>query len=484
MKRKALLALAATLLAWPGCKASSKPTESTPSQTTRRPNFLFIYTDDQRYDGVGCIQREMGDRARFPWFTTPNMDRIAAEGMRFHNAFVVNSLCAPSRSCFLTGQYSHLNGVANNHTPMPEDIENSAKILTANGYATAYIGKFHHAHQIDRPGFAYIASYLGQGNYYGSAFNVNGQMQTPSGWVDDAATDYTIRYLQDHMRDHPDQPFDIVLGFKSPHDPRTPPPRAARRFADHEYASVPNLNIPSIYPPGKAKWMGTWLLPKTQLDYFRCISAVDDDLGRILTALDRLHLSDNTVVIYTTDNGIYLGEHELADKRTAYDESLRIPLLLRWPGHVPPGKVVDQMALNIDLPETLLDLAGAKIPATMQGMSWQPLWTESHPHWRNAFFYEYFKENGYDAPQTLAVRTDNAKLIKYPDHPEWTELFNLKTDPYETHNLANDPASADLLQKMETKFAQQKSAVKFRVPPYADPQNSPENNPNPKHPAG
>lgn len=268
----------------------------------------------------------------------------------------------------------------------------------------------------------------------------------------------------------------MVLGFKSPHDPRTPPPRAAHRFANHEYNPVPNLHTPSIYPPGKAKWMGTWLLPKTQLDYFRCISAVDDDLGKILDTLDRLHIADNTVVIYTTDNGIYLGEHELADKRTAYDESMRIPLLLRYPGRAPAGKVVNQMVLNIDLPETLLDYAGIPIPSSMQGFSWRPLIEQANlpwSRWRHIFFYEYFKERGYDAPTTVAVRTDDFKLIEYPGHPQWTELFTLRDDPYETHNLVHDPRASELLHAMQKSLAERETALHYRIPPYADPQNAP-----------
>lgn len=455
-----------------GCftrQSKSQAATTQPVASAQRPNFLFIYTDDQRWDGMSCVQKEMGDKARFPWFKTPNMDRLAAGGVRFRNAFVVNALCSPARSCFLTGKYSHLNGVANNHTPMPEDELNSAKVLAAAGYATAYIGKFHHARQKDRPGFEYIASYIGQGQYGDCPFNVNGVMTPTSGWVDDVATDYAIRYMEDHAKNHPDQPFDMVLGYKSPHDPRTPPPRAANRFADHEYNDVPNLHVPSIYPPGNAKWFGVWLLPKTQLDYFRCVSAVDDDLGKLLDALDRLHLAKNTVVVYTTDNGIYLGEHELADKRTAYDECLRIPLLIRWPGHIPANETRDQLVLNIDMPETLIDFAGLPTPPSMQGLSWRPLFSQKSPPWRHIFFYEYFHENHYDAPTTLAVRTDTSKLIEYPGHPQWTELFDLKNDPYETHNLVQNPAAAKLLGHMQAEFDAQAKQVKFRIPPYADP---------------
>lgn len=440
---------------------------------SERPNFLFIYTDDQRYDAMGCVQRAQGARGRFPWFETPNMDRLARQGVRFKNAFVVNSLCAPSRSCFLTGLYSHLNGVANNHTPMPEDAMTSARILGDAGYATAYIGKFHHDNQKDRPGFQYLASYIGQGEYYHCPFNVNGKMETPAGWVDDVATDYAIAYIQEHQRTHPEQPFDMVVGFKAPHDPRTPPPRAAYRFAGDHYRPVPNLDSKPPYPPGRAAWMGTWVTQKTQLDYMRCISADDDDLGRLLDALDRLHLTRNTVVIFTSDNGIYLGEHGLADKRTAYEESMRIPMIIRYPGHPPAGVVLDQMVLNIDVPETLLDFAGVKIPGFMQGMSWKPLLTQPNPPWRHAFFYEYFIERHYQAPTNTAVRTDSAKLIKYLDHPEWTELYNLETDPYETRNLVKNPAYAKLFQHMQSLYKQLAKKVKFRIPSYADPQSAP-----------
>ncbi|HWB53886.1 MAG TPA: sulfatase/phosphatase domain-containing protein, partial [Tepidisphaeraceae bacterium] len=181
------------------------------------------------------------------------------------------------------------------------------------------------------------------------------------------------------------------------------------------------------------------------------------------------HLSKNTIVIYTTDNGIYLGEHELADKRTAYDECLRIPMLVRWPGHIPAGEVLNQMVLNIDVPETLIDYAGLPVPKSMQGMSWKPLLENKDAKWRHSFFYEYFHENHYDAPTTLAVRTDTAKLIEYLGHPQWAELFDLKDDPYETHNLVQNPADAALLGHMEALFTKDAKIVRFRVPPYADP---------------
>jgi arylsulfatase A-like enzyme len=474
LRRTFLSVLGLFMLCLAGCRSDGGASTTTrpaaeSAAAAARPNFLFIITDDQRWDAVGCVQREMGDAGRFPWFTTPNMDRLAREGVRFRNAFVVNSLCAPSRSNFITGRYSHLNGVTNNHTPMPVDADNSAKVLKRAGYATAYIGKFHHDSQKERPGFDYVASYIGQGKYENCPFNVNGTMVTRSGWTDDVATDLTIEYLRDHVKNHPDQPFNVVLGIKAPHDPRTPPARAKERFKGETFRPVPNLAAQPPYPPGKARNEGTKATTDAQLDYFRCISAADDCLGRVLDALDELKLADNTVVVFTSDNGFYLGEHHLADKRSAYDESMRIPLLVRYPRGAAKGKVIDEMVLNIDVPSTFVDLAGVPAPESMQGRSWRPLLARGNAaKWRGAFLYEYFLERGYDAPTLTAVRTPRAKLIKYAGHPEWTELFDLAKDPYETRNLARDPAARDLLARMEQEHDRQAALVHYQVPAYAD----------------
>lgn len=194
-------------------------------------------------------------------------------------------------------------------------------------------------------------------------------------------------------------------------------------------------------------------------NYFRTLMGVDENVGRILNALDELKLAENTVVIFTSDNGFYLGEHGLGDKRSAYEESMRIPFLVRYPKLGVKGKVVDEMVLNIDLAPTLLDFAGVPIPQEMQGRSWKPLLTGAAKDWRKAFFYEYFWERNFGPPTMLAVRMETAKLIKYPGHDEWTELFDLKTDPYERKNLANDPAFQSLREQMERELERQAKAV-------------------------
>jgi len=426
----------------------------------RKPNFLFVFTDDQRWDAVGVVQREMGDLGRYPWFKTPNMDRLAAEGVRFRNAFVTLSLCSPSRAAFLTGRYNHFNGVANNTTPFPGNSVSYGSLLGASGYKTAYIGKWHMGGQSgQRPGFSYSASFIGQGKYVDCPFEIDGKLQPTSGWVDDVSTDFAIDFIKRHR----DVPFSVTVGFKACHQPFLPPERAKDRFAGDEARPVPNLGAPAIYRTKAAVAKGT------NLGYFRCISAADDNLGRLLGTLDELGLADDTVVIFTTDNGYYLGEHGLLDKRSAYDESLRIPLLVRYPKRFPKGKVLDEIALNIDVAPTLLDLAGVATPPEMQGRSWVPLLEGKGVGWRESFFSEYFFENRFpDTPTTLAVRTRDAKLIKYPGHEEWTELFDLATDPYETKNLIADPEHKGLLERMTAEFDRQTKEVGFRVPDYAD----------------
>lgn len=433
----------------------------------RRPNFVFIYSDDQRWDALSVVQQEQGDGARYPWFKTPHMDRIASGGARFRNAFVTLSLCAPSRAAFLTGRYNHLNGVVDNSTPFPENNVTHATLLRAAGYRTAYIGKWHMGNQRGaRPGFDYSASFVGQGKYFDGAFEINGTATPTKGWVDDVSTDYAI----DFIRENQARPFSLVLGFKSSHVPLEPPPRARERFTGDEWRVTPSMRPASraIYRPAPAAHAAPPAKRPTNLNYFRCLSAIDDCVGRVLDTLDTLGLAEDTVVVFASDNGFYQGEHGLGDKRSAYDESLRIPLLLRYPRAVKPGLRVDQMVLNLDLAPTFLEWAGVSVPREMQGRSVVPLVTGRAVDWRHAFFYEYFQEAAYPlTPTMFAVRTDTAKLIVYPGHEEWTELFDLAIDPYELRNLATESSHQRLLADMRTEFARQRAAVEYRDPPAA-----------------
>ena len=450
-----------------------------------RPNFLFIYTDDQRWDAMGVVQREQGEKARFPWFKTPNMDRLASEGVRFRNAFVVNALCSPSRAAFLTGRYNHLNGIANNHTPFPTNNVTHASLLRSAGYRTAYVGKWHMNGQKERPGFDFAASYIGHGRYMNCPFLVNGETTKTEGWVDDVSTDFGIDFLRQNRTNN----FLLIVGYKSPHGPFAPPGRLADAFASD--MPRPAVNATNA-PPYKGKFNprqqpntaaanmtpdGSTPGPRTDMmrNYLRTIAAVDENLGRLLNTLDDLGLAKNTMVVYASDNGFYLGEHGLSDKRSAYDESMRIPLLLRYPPLISKEMAVDAMVLNVDLAPTFLDFAGVKIPTTMQGTSWRPLLqtsiqgTTSTVPWRTSFFYEYFYERNFAIPTTLAVRTENAKLIKYPGHDDWTEMFDLKADAYEQRNLFNAPGSKAMRERLLAEFDRQAKEAGFKVPEYADP---------------
>ena len=429
----------------------------------RRPNFLFIFTDDQRWDAMGVVQREQVEQARFPWLRTPAMDRLATEGVRFRNAFDTLSLCSPSRAALLTGRYNHLNGVIDNRTPFRADQGSYAKLLTAAGYRTAYFGKWHMGRQAgQRPGFDHSASFIGQGKYNDCPFEINGVMTPTRGWVDDVSTDLAIRWLK---KKH-EKPFMMVVGFKSPHSPRggkNLPDRLRDLYAGETSRAVPNLGVPPIFrkpDPKSGKFFQGLVDQEVHLDYMRHVTGADQNLGRLLGALDDLDLSEDTVVIYSSDNGYYLGEHCSGDKRSLYEESIRIPLLVRYPRLFAKGAVVDEMVLNIDLAPTLLDLAGVVVPAEMQGASWRPLAEGKRPKsWRQSFFAEYYKELG-GVPTLYGVRTKTHKLIVYPGHPEWTELFDLKSDPYEVKNLAAD---SELSVRLHTELERLAKEVRYRA---------------------
>ncbi len=436
-----------------------------------RPSFLFILTDDQRWDAMGVVQNEQGEKGRFPWLQTPNLDRLAREGVRFRNAFVVNSLCSPSRASFLTGTYGHRNGIRDNQTPLPTDAVTYASLLGAAGYMTGYVGKWHMDKQPGaRPGFHYSASYIGQGRYPDCPFLVNGKETATHGWVDDVSTDYAIEFL----RGSKGKPFLLAVGFKACHSPFKPPDRHAAAYAGRQARAVPNLatRAPYLTGSGPENLVGSWFPAADSprlLDYMRCVAAIDENVGRIMKELDRLGLDDSTVVVFASDNGFYLREHGLGDKRTAYEESLRIPLLMRLPRSAAKGKLLDHIVLNIDLAPTFLDLAGVPVPNEMQGQSWRPLLEGKPSDWRHSYYYEYFHERPFASPHTQAVRTDNAKLIKYPGHPEWTEMFDLATDPYETKNLIDDPAKAGLRRELEAEFNRQAERIARDIMPPSRP---------------
>jgi arylsulfatase A-like enzyme len=441
-----------------------------------KPNILFIYTDDQSYDALSVVQKEQGEKGRFPWLQTPNLDRLAAEGVRFRNAFVVNSICSPSRAVNLTGLYNHHrgNGIATNFRPFPANNITHATLMRADGYTTAYVGKWHMGNQRERPGFDHFATYAGHGQYTDCPFIVDGKDIPTTGWIDDVATDYAIDFIKKQKSSA--KPWSLILGFKTPHQPWEPPARAKDLYAGEVARTVPNVLTPPIYvrkqnQAAKGQKPVPPTLP-TNLDYFRCVKAMDDCMGRLLDSLDQTGFASNTIVIFTSDNGVYLGAHAAGDKRSAYDESLRVPFIVRDPflGPEARGRTADEMVLNLDLAPSLLVYAGLPVPEEMQGVNWRPLLTGKNVPWRQSWFYEYFAENQKDTnvPDITAVRTADAKLIRYPGHRAWTELFDLKADPYEIRNLIDDPAAADLKAKMLAEHERLAREIDFHVPKFVD----------------
>lgn len=437
----------------------------------KRPNFLFIITDDQRWDAIAAVQQEQGDKARFPWLETPALDKLKSQSASFRSAFCTTSLCSPSRASFLTGQYTHTHGVTNNHSPFPTGATTYATVLKEHGYRTGYVGKWHMGNEEQRPGFDYSASFRGQGKFFQCPVIVrkDGDRKEviADKWIDDASTDFAI----DFLRENKERPFLLTVGFKSVHGPREPHPDQRTSYTGENTRPVPNVeayapflpekkNNPAKNNPGNPKL----------LDYFRTLTSADRSLGRLLDEVDSLGLDNNTIVIFTSDNGYYLGEHGLGDKRSAYEESLRLPLLVRSPFHDEKKSAVEPIVLNIDLAPTIVDLAGLPVPSSFQGKSLKPLLEGSKPDtWRKDFLYEYFYERNFRNPPVVAIRTENEKLVTYPGREAWNQLFEVRQDPYELVNHYANSEKSGLRQQLETRLEELKRETAYKLPDSADP---------------
>jgi arylsulfatase A-like enzyme len=427
----------------------------------RKPNFIFVIADDHRWDAMGAVQREQGERGRYPWFETPNMDKLAEGGVRFRNAFITHSICSPGRAGFLTGQYTHTNGVMDNNTPFPEKAVTHATQLRDAGYRTAYFGKWHMGNQRTRPGFEHAASFINQGTYQDCPFVINGVRTPTKGWVDDVSTDLAIDWIKENR----EKPFSLILGFKSPHNKRggsSLPERLRHLYEGKTTRRTPNCEIAAVYhkplteaDKGRERGLSA---NSVHLDYLRHIKGIDENLGRVMDALDELKIAEDTVVVYTSDNGYFLGERGLGDKRALYEEGLRIPFVVRYPRLFPKGKLIDEMIINQDLAPTFLDLAGLPAHSGMHGTSFKPLASGNKPpQWRKSFLSIYRKELG-DTPTCHAIRTESAKLIIYPKRPDWTEVYDLVKDPYELNSL---PADGSLGMELKKELDIQMKVVGF-----------------------
>jgi len=420
-----------------------------------KPNIIFILTDDQRYDAMRC--------AGHPWLKTPNMDRLANEGVLFNNAFVTTSLCSPSRGSFLTGCYAHTHGVFRNtgKDPIPS-YQTFPQLLKMTGYETAFIGKWHMAREDSpRPGFDHWVSFSGQGRYEKNKLNVDGKTVYSDIYVTDELTNYAVGFLR---KDH-NKPFMLYLSHKAVHAPFTPAKRHANLYADKEIESRhnPKDNL-STKPKWGRKMDKNW--KSRILNYYRSLMAVDESIGRVYKTLEQTGLLDNTVIIFAGDNGYFHGEHGgMWDKRAAYEPSMRIPLIMRYPPLVKAPTVCEQMVLNIDLAPTILELAAVPAPDTMQGQSWLGV-LKGRPG-RKSFLYEYFQEvdRRFKRPTVIAVRTNQWKYVTYPlDNSLTGELYDLKTDPEELENLFGKPRYADITEQMKKELIRLQKETGFRYP--------------------
>lgn len=442
------------------------------------PNIVFIYTDDQRYDALGVVQKELGSDARFPWLQTPNLDKLAEEGVRFRNAFVVHSLSTPSRASFLTGKYTHSHDIFTNFTGFPEDTYHWGRALTESGYQTAFIGKWHMGEEKGkRPGFTYSASFLGQGHCFDCPFDINGSMTPTKGWVDDVSTDFTCEFIKKNKN----KPFAIAMGFKAVHVPFCSPGKYQELYKDEQMGPARNhMNLPPYLgrvhfaKPEHLKELGN-VLVEDKISYFRTITAMDHNVGKILELLKELELDDNTIVIFSSDNGYHLGEHGIGDKRSAYEVSIRVPLLIWCPDKIMGGRTSDALALNIDVAPTILEFAGLEVPKSMQGVSLKKILEMKEEKVRDGFLYEYFFSYGditdfeiqtADPPITptiVAYRTKDKKIISYPEQG-WLEVFDLQNDPYEQRNLAYRSEYKELKTQLLNKLESEKERLGYRLP--------------------
>lgn len=418
-RRQALSLLASPLLAQP----------------KSRPNFVFVLVDDLRWDSLGA--------SGHPFLKTPHIDRIAKQGALFTNCFVTTPLCSPSRGSFLTGQYVQTHGVIGNTpagTPISHKLETFPKLLQASGYETAYIGKWHMGNDSSpRPGFDRWVSFRGQGVYNDPTLNIDGKESKFEGYITDLLSQYSADFiLQPHSK-----PFCVYLGHKAIHGPFTPAARHAKAYTTEPLSIAPGAADDLKDKPALAEFKPGGGSPDELIrNQLRCIAAIDEGIGQIFTALEKTNQLDNTVFVFTSDNGYFWREHGLGDKRWAFDESIRIPLFARYPKLIKPGTKIPGLVANIDIAPTFLALAGAPIPATIQGKSLVPLLKNPKAKVRSELFCEYFKEAQFPKhPSWRALRTERYKYVHYPELSGADEFYDLKADPGELKNRIASPAA-------------------------------------------
>jgi len=424
-------------------------------------NVVFILVDDMRHDAMGFTGH--------PFLKTPHMDALATQGVHFRNAFVTTSLCSPSRASILTGQYMHKHGVVDNNNPVPPGTTFFAQYLQQAGYSTAFVGKWHMGHSDDspQPGFDRWVSFRGQGHYYSPGprwrLNVDGKHVPQQGYITDELTEYALDWLGQQSQE---KPFFLYLSHKAVHAEFYPAKRHEELYSDvHIPEPSTQADTPENYR-GKPMWVrnqrNSWHgvdypyhssldFKEYYRDYCRALAAVDDSLGRIVAFLEKEELAEDTVVMLMGDNGFLFGEHGLIDKRCAYEESIRVPLIARMPGLAKPGSTIEEVVANIDIAPTILELAGLQTPKSMDGRSFLGITTGEMPvdNWRDHLLYEYHWEWAFPhTPTTFALRGDRYKFIQYHGIWDTDELYDLQSDPEETNNLILDPDYTKVYHEM------------------------------------
>jgi len=489
--------LAACGLAARGARAAAR----------KRPNILFVYCDDHAYQSISAYGSKVNQ--------TPHIDRLAKEGMLFKECYVTNSICGPMRAVVQTGKYSHLNGFYRNGQQFDVDQQTFPKLLQRAGYQTAIVGKYHLGHKKDPQGFDHYEILIGQGPYYNPPMIKKGEGRVQhTGYTTDIVTDLALDWLK--TKRDPDKPFMLMYQHKAPHRNWQPGPKyltkydgvtipepdslfesyegrpSAVKTQDMTIAKTMNdndlkLKAPKNLTPEQRKAWDAAYEPKNEAfrkadpkgkdlirwkyqryikDYLRCIASVDDNLGRVLAYLDESGLAENTIVAYSSDQGFYLGEHGWFDKRWIYEQSLRTPLIVRWPGVVKPGSVNTDIVSPLDFAETFLDLAGAPVPDAMQGRSLVPLLEGAAPKdWRKTLYYQYFEFPAvHRVRRHYGVCDGRYKLVHFyePDVNEW-ELIDLRANPGENRNFYDDPKYADVRKRLHLELKRLQHMVK--VPP-------------------
>jgi arylsulfatase A-like enzyme len=495
------------LLAIIGLSAAATSCSHSPAHNAAKPNIIYIMADDHAWQAISAYGTSLKDLA-----PTPNIDRIAIDGMRFNRCLVTNSISGPCRAVVLTGKYSHINGFLKNEGQKPFDgsQETFPKLLQKAGYITAMIGKWHLGS--DPTGFDHWDILPGQGNYYNPDFITSEGRHQEEGYVTEIITDKCINWLN-NVKDS-GKPFMLMMHHKAPHREWQPGPNELTLYKDvtfpepatlfDDYANrgtaektqdmtiaktmrieedlklyrdkskMKNTGLnrmntdqmaawDSVYDPiirefYKSDLSGVALVKykyqRYMQDYLACIAAVDKSVGEVLDFLKANGLDKNTIVIYTSDQGFYLGEHGWFDKRWMFEQSYRTPLLIRWPDVVKPGSVNNDMVSNIDLAETFLDMAGVEVPADMQGRSMVPVLRGKTPSdWRKEHYYHYYEYPGsHMVKRHYGISTDRYKLIHYYyDIDEW-ELYDFKADPNEMKNVYNEPSYANVRKDLHKRL--------------------------------